>query len=372
MADFYQLLGVRRDASADELKRAYRRLARELHPDTNPDPTAEERFKEITRAYEVLADADLRARYDRFGEAGVSGAAASTSGMGDMFGGGLGDLFESFFGGTPFGGGGRPMGPPRGQDLEATAELAFEQAVFGTTLPVSLRTAVRCETCGGNGAEPGTHPVTCAQCAGTGQVRRVRQSMLGQMVTSAPCNRCGGYGEVVVTPCSTCAGEGRVIEERTLNVDVPAGVDDRATLRLTGRGAAGPRGGPTGDLFVHLHVRPHERFTRDGVDLVAPVSVSFAQAALGTRFTLPTLDGDEELKIPAGTKSGRVITFKGRGVPVLQGRGRGDLRVHVTVETPDDLDAEQEELLRRLAELRGEPVEPPAKGLRARIKSALS
>jgi molecular chaperone DnaJ len=371
MADFYELLGVRRDASADELKRAYRRRARELHPDTNPDPTAEERFKEITRAYEVLSDSDQRARYDRFGEAGVS-SAAGASNVGDVFGGGLGDLFESFFGGSPFGGSGRPMGPPRGQDLEVSAELTFEQAVFGSTLPVSVRTAARCGSCSGNGAEPGTHPVTCAQCGGSGQVRRTRQSLLGQMVTTGPCGQCGGYGEVVVTPCSTCSGEGRVIESRTLNVDVPAGVDDRATLRLTGRGAVGPRGGPPGDLFVHLRVQPHERFTRDGVDLVAPISVSVAQAALGARFTLPTLDGDEDLRIAPGTQSGKVIVFRGRGVPVLQGRGRGDLRVHITVDTPTDLDAEQQELLRRLAELRGEPVEPPAKGLRAKLKSALS
>jgi molecular chaperone DnaJ len=372
MADFYELLGVRRGASPDELKRAYRRKARELHPDTNPDPTAEEQFKQVTRAYEVLNDPEQRARYDRFGEAGVTGAATSSA-TGDMFGGGLSDLFESFFGGgSPFGASGRPMGPPRGQDLEVSAELTFEQAVFGTTLPINVRTAVRCETCSGNGAEPGTHPVTCAECGGSGQVRRIRQSLLGQMVTTGPCGRCGGYGEVVVTPCHSCGGDGRLIEQRSLNVDVPAGVDDRATLRLTGRGAVGPRGGPPGDLFVHLRVHAHEHFERDGVDLVAPITISIAQAALGTRFTLPTLDGDEELRIPAGTQSGKVITFKGRGVPVLQGRGRGDLRVHIMIDTPTDLTAEQQDLLRRLAELRGEPVEPPTKGLRARLKSALS
>ncbi len=338
--DFYALLGVRPDASAEDLKRAYRQRARELHPDANPgDAKAEERFKAVSHAYEVLSDPEQRVRYDRFGEAGVAGA--SGRGGGDFFnagGGGLGDLFDAFFGGNPFGGGSSgPAGPPRGQDLEVQADISFEDAVFGTTLPVTVKTAVRCEQCDGLGAEPGTKPVTCIECAGTGQVRRVRQSLLGQMVTASVCPRCGGLGEVVVTPCEVCSGHGRLVEDRTFQVDVPAGVDSGSTLRLSGRGAVGPRGGGAGDLYVHLRVRPHERYTRVGNDLVTTVHVSIVQAALGTTVTLPTLDGEEELRIPAGTQSGRVFTLRGRGVPAVRGRGRGDLRAELVVDVPTKL-----------------------------------
>src|SRR5262245_58935596 len=373
--DFYELLGVPPNATPDEIKRAYRQRARQLHPDANPgDHTAEERFKAVSRAYDVLSDPDQRAMYDRFGEAGVS--ASSGPGTGDIFAGagGLGDLFEAFFGGNPFGGGpSRPAGPPRGQDLEVRAELTLEQAVFGTTLPVTVRTAVRCETCGGSGAGAGTQPVTCSECSGTGQVRRVRQSLLGQMVTTSVCPRCSGLGQVIVTPCEKCDGSGRLVEDRTFQVDAPAGVDGGSTLRLSGRGAVGPRGGDAGDLYVHLRVLPHERYTRQGNDLLTSVSVSMVQAALGTTFTLPTLDGDEELKVPAGSQSGRVFVLRGRGVPAVRGRGRGDLRVELHVEIPTKLTATQEELLRRLAEERGEVVDPPGGSkLFSRIKSAFS
>lgn len=374
MADFYELLGVSRTASADDIKKAYRRKARDLHPDANPDdPSAEERFKEVARAYEVLSDPEQRARYDRFGEAGVGGAGG---GGGDPFAGagGLGDLFDAFFGGNPFGGGGRsPAGPPRGQDLEVMADLSFEQAVFGATLPVSVRTAVRCDECHGSGAGQGTQPVTCADCSGTGQVRRVRQSMLGQMVTTSACPRCGGYGEVVVTPCSTCSGEGRVVTDTTYQVDVPAGVDTGSTLRLTGRGAVGPRGGATGDLYVHLRVAAHDRYHRDGDDLVTLVDVGIAQAALGTRFTLTTLDGDEELVIPPGTQHGRAFVLRGRGVPRLQGRGRGDLVARVNITVPTSLTDAETEHLRAFAAERGEHIDTPETGgLFSRIKSAFS
>ena len=373
--DFYALLGVRPDASAEDLKRAYRQRARELHPDANPgDAKAEERFKAVSRAYEVLSDPEQRVRYDRYGEAGVAGA--SGRGGADFFnaGGGLGDLFDAFFGGNPFGGGSSgPAGPPRGQDLEIQADISFEDAVFGTTLPVTVKTAVRCEHCDGLGAEPGTKPVTCIECAGTGQVRRVRQSLLGQMVTASACPRCGGLGEVIVTPCEVCSGHGRLIEDRTFQVDVPAGVDSGSTLRLSGRGAVGPRGGGTGDLYVHLRVRPHDRYDRVDNDLVTTVHVSIVQAALGTTVTLPTLDGEEELRIPAGTQSGRVFTLRGRGVPAVRGRGRGDLRVELVVDVPTKLTPTQEELMRRLAEELGDPVEPPGgQGIMSRIKSAFS
>ncbi|MBA3604640.1 MAG: molecular chaperone DnaJ [Actinomycetota bacterium] len=376
MADYYALLGVSRAASTEDLKRAYRRKARELHPDTNPDTTAAEQFKQVARAYQVLSDPDQRARYDRFGEAGVGGAGGGQR-MEDMFaGGGLGDIFDAFFGGQgPFGGGGGrrgPAGPPRGQDMEVVADIAFEQAVFGSTIPVTLRLPRRCDDCGGTGAGSGTQPVTCADCGGSGQIQRVRQSLLGQMVTSAPCPRCSGLGQVVVTPCPTCRGEGRVTAEHTYQVDVPAGVDSGSTLRLGGRGAVGPRGGGTGDLYVHLRVAEHERYARDGNDLVTDVPISIAQAALGTTIALPTLDGDEELDVPAGTQPGREFVLRQRGVPRLQGRGRGDLRARLVVEVPTKLDEEEAELLRRLADKRGEPVHPLEKGLFSRIKSAFS
>lgn len=373
--DFYELLGVARNASTDEIKRAYRQRARALHPDANPDdPTAAERFKEVARAYQVLSDPDQRARYDRFGEAGVGGNGA---GAGDPFAGaGLGDLFDAFFGGgaSPFGGGGRgPSGPPRGQDMEVVADIEFEQAVFGAQIPVELKLPQRCDDCDGTGAGSGTAPVTCADCNGSGQVRRVRQSLLGQMVTSSPCQRCGGLGQVVATPCATCRGEGRVTTSKTYQVDVPAGVDTGSTLRLTGRGAAGPRGGRAGDLYVHLRVLPHERYRRDGDDLVTDVPVSIAQASLGTRFTLSTLDGDEELVIPAGTQPGREFVLRGRGVPRLQGRGRGDLRAVIDLQVPTKLSDDEAELLRTFAAGRGEHIdETGGPGLFSRIKSAFS
>ena len=373
MADYYGLLGVPRTASTDEMKKAYRKLARELHPDANPnDPAAEERFKQVARAYEVLSDPEQRARYDRFGEQGVGGAGQSA---GDFFGaggGGIGDLFDAFFGGggSPFGGGSRgPAGPPRGQDLEVVADIAFEQAVFGATVPVSVRTAVKCDECGGSGAGGGTKPVTCSDCNGRGQVQRVRQSLLGQMVTSSACQRCGGLGQVVVTPCTSCNGDGRVITEKVYQVDVPAGVDSGSTLRLTGRGAVGPRGGGSGDLYVHVRVAAHEHYRREGDDLVTDLPVSIAQATLGARFPLATLDGDEEIVVPAGTQPGREFVLRQRGVPRLHGRGRGDLRVRVDVQVPTKVSDFEAELLRKFAESRGEELHQEH-GLFARIKSA--
>jgi molecular chaperone DnaJ len=365
--DYYALLEVPRTASADEIKRAYRRLARQLHPDTNPDPSAADRFKEIAQAYEVLSDPEKRQRYDRFGPDGVN------VGAGGFAGGGINDIFEAFFGGaSPFGGGGGrgPTGPPRGADLEVVADLRFEEAVFGARHPVDVRTAVACETCEATGAKPGTEPITCLECAGSGQVQRVRQSFLGQMVTNSVCPRCGGQGRIITDPCEDCRGEGRRIEERTYTVDIPAGVDTGSTLRLTGRGAAGPRGGGHGDLYVHVRVQPHERFTRNGVDLHCDLPLSFAQAALGAHIEFATLDGVEDLVVPRGTPSGREFRLKGRGVPQLERRGRGDLIVRVRVQVPDDLTEEQEELLRRFAELRGDDVAPSDAGFFSRIRSA--
>jgi molecular chaperone DnaJ len=367
MADHYEALGVARGATAEEIKRAYRQRARELHPDTNPDPTAEARFKEVALAYEVLSDPQRRQQYDTYGEAGPQ--------AGNPFGGGaggLGDIFDMFFNGSSsFGGGAQgPSGPPRGSDLESVADLSFAEAVFGAETEVAVRTAVACEDCEATGAAPGTAPVTCAECKGAGQVRRVRQSILGQMVTAGPCPRCSGFGTVVETPCPTCRGEGRRIDERTYTVDVPAGVDTGATLRLSGRGAVGPRGGGAGDLYVHLRVTPDERFARDGDDLLHDLHVPVTQAALGARIPLETLDGDEVIDLAPGTQTGEVLRLRQRGVPHLQGRGRGDLLVQVVVDTPAELTEEQHELLGRLAEIRGEEIDPPEQGLMSKLRSA--
>lgn len=370
-ADYYELLGVSRTATPDELKRAYRRRARELHPDTNPDPGAEAQFKEIANAYEVLSDPEKRQRYDRFGPDGVTaGAGADPFGFG---GGSFTDIFDAFFGGGNGGGFGRgrgPSGPPPGSDLEVAVEIAFTDAVFGTQTPVEVRTAVACETCEATGAAPGTSANTCPDCNGAGQVRRVRQSILGQMVTAGPCTRCGGLGQVIASPCPTCHGEGRQILDKTYTVDIPAGVDSGSTLRLSGLGAAGPRGGGHGDLYVHVRVRNHERFERRGDDLHHVLHLPVTQAALGTEIDFETLDGSETIALPRGTQTGHSVRLRGKGVPHVQGRGRGDLLVSVVVDAPTDLDAEQEELLRRVAELRGEAVSPPDAGLMSRLRSA--
>ena len=375
-ADYYELLGVSRQASAEEIKKAYRKRARELHPDANrEDPDAAERFKELSKAYTVLSDDQQRARYDQFGEAGVGGAAGGAN-FEDLFGGGgLGDIFDAFFGGgggSPFGGRRGPSGPPRGQDLEVAVEITFEQSVFGAQIPVEIKLPDRCDDCGGSGAGEGTKPVSCADCGGSGQVRRVRQSVLGQMVSTSPCPRCGGLGEIITTPCSTCRGEGRITVDKTYTVEVPAGVVSGSTLRLTRRGAAGPRGGSPGDLYVHLRVRPHEHFRREDDDLVTDVPISIAQAALGTKLVLETLDGDEDLAIPPGTQPGHEFVLRGRGVPRLHGRGRGDLRAVVRVDVPTKLSGDEAELLRKFAEGRGEPVGDPGSSLFSKIKSAFS
>ncbi|MCP5027022.1 MAG: molecular chaperone DnaJ [Actinomycetia bacterium] len=364
--DYYELLGVGRDASADDIKRAYRRRARQLHPDANPDdPGAEARFKEVARAYETLNDADRRDRYDRFGtDDPAAGGFAGPFGSG----GGLGDIFEAFFGGNGAASGG--PGPSRGVDLEVAAELDFEDAVFGTKRTVVVRTAVSCDACEATGAEPGTSATTCPDCNGAGQVRRVRQSILGQMVTAGPCSRCSGDGELIADPCKVCGGEGREIVERDYTVDIPSGVDSGSTLRLSGRGAVGPRGGSAGDLYVQVRVRPHERFTRDGYDLHHRLELPMTQAALGAHIEFETLDGTEDLVVPKGTQGGRVFRLRGRGVPQLEGRGRGDLLVHTEVVTPASLSTEEEELLRQLAELRQEEVAPADDGFFSRIRSA--
>jgi len=368
--DLYELLGVSPDATDEEIKRAYRRKARELHPDANGgDPDAEARFKEVSLAYEVLRDPERRARYDRYGPEGVFG-----QGPGSVtfdFEAGLSDIFEAFFGSM----GARPRrrGPMPGADAEVGLRLSLVEAAFGVDKALTVRLPVRCDACQGSGAQPGSHPVPCPDCRGAGEIRRVRQSLLGQVVTSVACGRCQGRGELTPDPCRACGGEGRRMEQRTLTVEVPPGVEDGATLRLAGRGPAGPRGGPNGSLFVQLQVEPDARFERVGDDLHTTVHVSMVRAALGTKVRVDTLEEPAEVVIEPGTQSGDVVRLKGLGIPHLQGRGRGDLYVHVVVDTPTGLTARQRELLTQLAAERGEELAPEeSEGMLSKIKSVFS
>ena len=364
MTNPYEALGVARDASPDEIKKAYRSLARQFHPDTNPgNADAEARFKEIAVAYEILSDPEKRSRYDRFGDTG-----GPNSGMGDVFGGGLGDLFDAFFGGG-FGGSRGPSGPQAGPDLEASIGLTLAEAMFGGQHEVSVRTAVPCDTCGASGAAPGSHPDTCATCGGSGEQRVVRQSFLGQMVTSSPCGSCKATGKTISNPCSDCSGDGRRIEDRTYTVELPGGLDNGSTLRLSGKGAVGLRGGPAGNLFVKVRVADDPRFSREGPHLVLHQPIPFVQAALGAELTLALLDGEEKLTVPRGTQSGWTHRLRGRGMPRLEGRGKGDLIVEIIVETPTKLSESEEELLYKLAEMQGVAVAAPASGLKSKLRS---
>ena len=370
--DYYELLGVDRGASADDLKRAYRKLARQYHPDANPDDReAEAKFKEISEAYAVLSDESARARYDQFGHEGLRGGGMG----GDPFNFDLNDIFENFFGGNPFGGGRtrRPAGPPPGEDQEIVLDLTFEEAIFGVDRKVELQTAVGCEQCSGTGADEGTSARRCTGCEGSGQIQQMRQSLLGQMVTTTHCPRCGGLGEEIPNPCPQCRGEGRYRDSMSYEVRVPAGVDTGSTLRLTGRGAAGPRGGVTGDLYVHLRVAASERFTRDGDTLYAELRITMLQAALGARIDFETLDQTVELAIPPGTQPGEIFRLRDHGVPRLEGRGRGrgDMLVSINVEIPTKLSKQDDELLRQIAQQRDENVADPGdKTVLGKIRSA--
>lgn len=373
LGDLYELLGVGRDANDEEIKRAYRARARELHPDTNHgDPEAEARFKQVTVAYEVLRDPERRANYDRYGPEGVFGAQAG--GMGGFnFEGGLGDIFEAFFG-QMSGTANRRRGPSPGADAEVRLDLEFDEAVFGSRKEISVRLPALCTTCAGQGTAPGTEPETCIDCQGTGELRRVRQSLLGQVVTSVACSRCAGTGEMIPHPCPDCRGEGRRMEESTFTVEVPAGVEHGSTLRLAERGAAGQRGAPSGSLFVHLAVQTDPRFEREGDNLHTTLTIGLAQAVLGVETEIESLDGPQRLAVAPGTQHGHVERMRGLGVPHLRGRGRGDLLVHVLVATPKDLTPEQDELLRQFAASRGEDVAAPGaaggEGVFSRLRSA--
>ncbi|MGH3914204.1 MAG: molecular chaperone DnaJ [Pseudonocardiaceae bacterium] len=361
--DYYGILGVPRDASAEQIKRAYRKLARELHPDVNPDEGAQQRFREITAAYEVLTDPQKRQIVDLGGDPLESGGLGGRRGAGgDPFSGfGLGDIMDAFFGATGGPGGGR-RGPrsrvQNGSDALIRLQLTLEECATGVSRELTVDTAVVCRECEGSGCEPGTRPHTCDTCGGAGEVQNVQRSFLGQVVTTRPCPVCRGIGEVIPDPCRQCGGDGRIRARRNVTAKVPAGVAEGMRVRLAGQGEVGPGGGAAGDLYVEVQEVPHETFTRDGADLHCTVRVPMTSAALGTSVLLDTLDGPDEFRVEPGTQCATVLTLRGRGMPRLRstGRteGRGDLFVHLDVVTPTRLDARQSELLRELAALRGE------------------
>src|SRR3954453_7188250 len=358
--DYYGILGVGSDAGPDEIKRAYRRLARELHPDVNPDAAAQERFAEVSAAYEVLSDPEKRRIVDLGGDPLSNGAAAGAAG--DPFSAfGLGDIMDAFFGGGAAGGG-RGRGPRSrvqpGADALIRLQLTLEECATGVTRDLAVDTAVVCPECTGSGATPGSGTAMCDICAGRGEVQSVQRSFLGQVVTSRPCPNCRGFGEVIPDPCRQCGGDGRVRSRRTVGVRIPAGDAGGTRVGLAHQGEVGPRGGPAGDLYVEVDAVPHDVFTRDGADLHCTVQLPMTAAALGTTLDLPTLSGTEGLRIEPGTQTGTVRTLRGKGMPRLRSTGRvdgqGDLMVHVDVLVPTKLDARQSELLRQLATLRGE------------------
>lgn len=347
MADHYETLGVSREATTDEIKKAYRRLARELHPDVNPSEDAAERFKSVTHAYDVLSDPNERQRYDMGGDQGQMG--------------GFGDIFETFFGGG-FGGGQR--GPraraERGDDAMIRVDVDLAEVIFGVQREITINTAVLCGTCSGSCCQPGTSPMTCDVCGGAGQVQRQVRSLFGNVVTMHPCGSCSGYGTVIPHPCVECGGKGRVRERRSMTIDIPSGIDTGTRLQMRGGGEVGPAGGPNGDLFIEFRVMHHDVFSREGNDLLATAQVSMTDAILGAETTVAALDGDVQLEIPAGVQSGDVLTVRGRGIQALRSTTRGDLRIAVQVVTPTKLSGREKDIVRQLAALRKD--DPPMLG----------
>ena len=358
--DYYEVLGIQKGASEDEIKKAYKTLARKSHPDMNPgDKEAEEKFKEVNEANEVLSDPEKKARYDQFGFAGVdpnygAGAGGGAYGGGFDFGD-LGDIFGSFFGGG-FGGGQRrnPNAPQRGESIRASVSVSFTEAAFGCEKSVTLERSEQCPTCKGNGCAPGTTPEICPDCHGTGTVQTRRQTPMGVFASNGPCRKCGGTGRLIHQPCPDCRGTGAVRKRKTIKVNIPAGIDHGQTISLRGQGNAGRNGGPAGDLLITVMVQPHELFRRDGVDVFCEAPITFTQAVLGAELEIPTIDGKVKYSIPEGTQTGTVFRLKGKGIPVLNGRGRGDQYVTVTIETPRNLNKEQKEALRKFSETLGE------------------
>ena len=366
--DYYEVLGVHRNASETEIKKAYRKLAIQHHPDKNQgDKQSEEMFKEVSEAYEVLSDPQKRVQYDQFGHAGLSGGAGA-SGFG--FGGGtpFGDIFEDIFGDLFGGRQQQRRGGKRGDDLLYNLEISFEEAAFGVESKIEVPYNKRCGTCNGSGAKPGTEPKVCPTCRGAGQVRFQQ----GYFSVSRTCNHCNGEGKIIDSPCSTCRGTGMARDTKTMSVKVPAGVETGNRLKLSGEGGEGTKGGPNGDLYVSIKVRPHSVFSRENNDVICEIPISFVQAALGTEIAVPTLDGKLNLKIPEGTQSGKVFRLKDKGIPVLQGYGRGDQMVVIKVETPVNLNKRQRELLEEFAAIGGEEIHPMKKNFFDKVVNLFS
>jgi molecular chaperone DnaJ len=366
--DYYEILGVDRSATKEQLKKAYRRKAREYHPDVNSNSGSDEQFKEINEAYEVLSNESTRAAYDRFGHAGVQGGGA---GFQDFSGfGGVADIFEEFFGG--FSGRRRRTGPRRGADLRHDLTISFEEAVFGVDKEIRVTRPELCPHCHGSGAEPGTSPTRCINCNGTGEVRTMRKSFLGSFVNVSTCPVCSGTGETISTPCSVCNGQKQVRNTRTLKVKIPAGVDEDTQIRLNNEGAPGENGGPPGNLYVVLHIDKHQFFQRRGNDILLELEINIAQAALGDEINIPTVNGDDKLNIPAGTQSGSVFRLRGKGVPYLRRRGRGDQLVITHVAVPKSLTSEQRKLFEELSTTLGKEVIPQReKSILGQLRDAL-
>ena len=353
--DYYEVLGVDKNASPDEIKKAYRKLAMKYHPDQNPgDKSAEEKFKEVNEAYEVLSDADKKSRYDQFGFAGVDPNYGAGGGGFDGFSGfgGFGDIFSDLFGGGfgGFGGGSRQNAPRQGENVSAQITISFEEAAFGCEKELNITRVESCNACRGTGAKEGTQPETCPNCRGSGTVRTTRQTAFGAFAQTSPCPKCGGKGKIIKEPCPTCRGKGKVRVNKKIKVNIPAGIEDGQAVRVRGEGSSGSNGGPNGDVLVSVRVRPHELFERDGANVLCEMPITFAQAALGAEIEVPTLDGKVRYRIPEGTQSGTTFRFKGRGVQYVGYKNRGDQYVTVTVEVPTHLSKAQKDLLRKFDE----------------------
>ena len=366
--DYYEVLGVPRTASDDEIKKAFRKVARKYHPDVNRDNSkeAEEKFKEANEAYEILSNPERRTQYDQFGHAAFEGGSAQKGGFGGA--GGFGDIFDMFFDQAGFGG--RPSGPERGADLRYDLEIAFEQAAFGLETEIQVPRTEECGTCHGSGAAAGTHPETCSQCRGSGQQQVVQNTPFGRMVNMRTCDRCRGEGKIVKTPCKECHGKGKVRARRKIKVKIPAGVDNGSRLRVAYEGEAGSRGGQPGGLYVYIFVKAHKLVTREGNDIICEVPITFAQAALGDEIEVPTLDGQVKMNIPEGTQTGTVFRLKDKGVPHLRGSGRGDQHVRVKVITPKKLNDRQRELLTEFSRASGDDSHPEQKSFFKKVKDA--
>ena len=371
--DYYEVLGVSKGASDDEIKKAYRKLAKKYHPDMNPgDKEAEAKFKEVNEAYSILSDSEKRARYDQFGHAGVDpnyGAGGPGGGFGgfDMGDIDLGDIFGSFFGGGFGGFGGsssaRRNGPQKGESLRASLTISFEEAAFGCEKEINLNRTEECEACHGSGAEPGTTAETCPDCRGTGVVRVQQRTGGFAFSSTAPCTRCRGTGKIIHTPCKACGGNGSVKKTKRVTVSIPAGIDEGQAVSLRGQGNAGKNGGPSGDLIVGIHIRPHPQFQRDGTTVLYEQPVTFYQAVMGAELEIPTIDGKVKYNLPAGTQTGTTFRLRGKGIPELRGRGRGDQYVTIRIQVPTSLNGEQKEALRAFAQAMGEDV-PEESGLK--------